>query len=226
MKWTFVIQQKFKVILLLTIMIVLIGFTNYIEQKNMEQMEESFTSIYYDRLIPATEIFHLTENLFNKRIILQPFVNTSTPIPPDEKDQLEKYHSDIDERIARFEKTFLVQHESSSLTKFKAHVAECQLIEDEIADHLRANRSAEALTLYHQKFQPKFSEILKNLEELSMIQTSVGMDILKESKSTISNSDLMLTLQVITAIVIGLFVHGLIIASRVANLNDKNFHLN
>src|SRR6202008_4990711 len=42
MKWTFIIQQKFKVILLLTSMIVLIGFTNYLEQRNIDQMDESF----------------------------------------------------------------------------------------------------------------------------------------------------------------------------------------
>jgi hypothetical protein len=226
MKWTFIIQQKFKVILLLTIMIVLIGFTNYIEQKNIEQMDESFTSIYYDRLIPATEIFHLTENLFNKRIILQPFVNTSQSIPAEEIAQLERHHSNINERIARFEKTFLVQHESNSLASFKSRVAECKQIEDEVVALLLSNRNKEALVLYQQKFQPKFSEILKNLEELSMIQTTVGMDILKESKSTVSSSDLVLTLQVITAIVIGLIVHGLILASRVANVTDKNFHLN
>jgi len=226
MKWTFIIQQKVKAVLLLTVMIVLIGFTNYIEQKNMDQMGESFTSIYYDRLIPATEIFHLTENLFNKRIILQPFVNTAQPIPASEKLQLKNYHSNIDERIANFEKTFLVKHESSSLATFKVRVAECKQIEDEIIDHLSSSRNLEALAVYEQKFQPKFNEILKNLEELSMIQTTVGMDILRESKSTVSNSDLVLTLQVITAIVIGLFVHGLILASRITRADNKNFHLN
>lgn len=226
MKWIFSIQQKFKVILLLTILIILIGLTNYIEQKNIEHMDESFTSIYYDRLVPATEIFHLTENLFNKRIILQPFVNTAQPIPDADKIQLEKYHSTINERISRFEKTFLVKNESSALSTFKARVAACRQVEKEIVDHLAAKRNAEAQALYHNQFQPRFSEILKNLEELSMIQTTVGMDMLKESKTTISNSDLVLTLQVITAVILGLIVHGLILASRVADVSDKNFHLN
>lgn len=226
MKWTFIIQQKFKIILLLTSMIVLIGFTNYMEQKNMEHMDESFTSFYYDRLVPATEIFHLTENLFNKRIILQPYVNTAHAIPDGEILKLESFHINIQERIARFEKTLLVKNESSTLAAFKKCVAECKQIEDKIVAHLSNNENRQALNLYHHQFQPKFAEILTNLEELSTIQTSVGMDILKESKMTISNSDLVLTLQVITAIVLGLLVHGLILASRTANVDKKNFHLN
>ena len=81
MKWTFIIQQKIKVIALLTSMIVLIGVTNYLAHQNIDQMHESFNSIYYDRLIPATEVFHMTQNLYNQSILMESALRSTHPDP-------------------------------------------------------------------------------------------------------------------------------------------------
>lgn len=226
MKWTFIIQQKVKVIVLLTSMIVLIGVTNYMEQQNIDRMHESFKSIYYDRLIPATEIFHMTQNLYNQRILMETALRSSQPVSPNLNEALRNLTRNTDERIVSFEKTFLVQHESYALVAFKRGMHDYETIEAEIVKTLLAGHREKALEIYYQRLRPKFSQTLRELEDLSSIQTSVGKDILEQSRSTLSNSNLILILQIVTAIIIGVMTHGLIIASRMANVNVNNFHLN
>jgi len=225
MKWTFIIQQKIKVIALLTSMIVLIGVTNYLAHQNIGEMHESFNSIYYDRLIPATEVFHMTQNLYNQRILMEAALRSSEPDPNLDK-TLEELIRDTKERIVNYEKTFMVKHESYALVTFKRGLHDYETIETEIIRMLHAGNHEKALAIYYERLRPKFSQTLRRLEDLSNIQTSVGKDILEQSKSAFSSSTLVLTLQIVTAIVIGVMTHALIIASRIANVNVSNFHLN
>lgn len=226
MKWTFIIQQKLKVIVLLTSMIVLIGVTNYIAHQNIGQMDESFKSIYYDRLIPATEVFHMTQNLYDQRILMESALQSTQPISRNLDKALADLMRDTEERIINFEKTFMVKHESYALVTFKRGMHEYETIEDEIIKTLHAGNREKALKVYYETLRPKFSQTLRKLEDLSNIQTSVGKDILEQSKSASSSGTLVLTLQIVMAIIIGVMTHGLIIASRMTNIDFNNFHLN
>lgn len=226
MKWTFIIQQKLKVIGLLTSMILLIGVTNYLEHQNIDQIDESFNSIYYDRLVPATELLHMTQNLYEQRMLMESALLGNQPDLQKLENALDDVAHDTDLRVVNFEKTFLVKHESYALVGFKRGMHEYSKIEEEIITTLAAGQIEQARKIYSQRLRPKFSQTLSKLEDLSSIQTSVGKDILDQSRSTISNSSLVLTLQIVTAVIIGIMTHGLIIASRVADVNANKFHLN
>jgi hypothetical protein len=226
MKWTFIIQQKIKMIVLLTSLIALIGITNYIEHRNINYIDKSFNSIYYDRLIPATELLHMTQNLYKQRMLLERAVISNNPDVQHLEKSLSDFTANTEQRIANFEKTFLVKHESYALVTFKRCMFQYETVEKKIIDALDDNRIAEAREIYRDQLPSKFSETLSKLEDLSSIQTSVGKHILEDSRSAISNSSIVLTLQIVTAIIIGLMTHGLIIASRMANVNVNNFHLN
>lgn len=226
MKWTFIIQQKIKVISLLTAMIALICVTNYLEHRNLNQIDESFNSIYYDRLIPAEEVFHMTQNLYNQRILMESALRSKLPVSYHVDNALDELVRDTETRVVDFEKTFLVKHESYALSTFKRDLFEYEKIETKIIAALNDREQEEALKIYHSQLCPKFTETLRKLEDLASIQTSVGKGIFEQSRSAISSSTLVLTLQIIAAIIIGLMVHALIIASRMANINANNFHLN
>jgi hypothetical protein len=176
-------------------------------------------------LIPATEIFHMTQNLYNQRILMETALRSS-PVSPNLDEALRNLTRNTDERIVTFEKTFMVQHESYALVAFKRGMHDYETIEAEIVKTLLAGHREKALEIYYQRLRPKFSQTLRKLEDLSSIQTSVGKDILEQSRSTISNSNIVLILQIVTAVIIGVMTHGLIIASRMANVNVNNFHLN
>lgn len=222
------IQEKSKAIVLLTLLVALIGFTNYVEQQNVDQMDRSFSSIYYDRLIPATEIFHITEQLFRDRMLFEQALYRDThkdnhflPI-----DGVIKHQRNIDQHISNFEKTYLVQSEATALSALKASLSEYRSLERKIVALIENGESSAAEGLYETEATSAFQKLFLHLQDLSTIQTKVGLDLVKESKVTISSSNLVLTLQIMTAIVFALLVQALIAASRIIKGKQEDFHLN
>ncbi len=122
MKWSFVIQQKLKAAMLLGgIMALIVGGT-VLSRYNVEGIDRSFSSIYRDRLIPATTIIYLTENLYRKRLSLENY-SFRIPEPPSRiKAQLRAYDRSIDSLVRLFEKTYLVDEEAKSLNVLKTQI--------------------------------------------------------------------------------------------------------
>jgi uncharacterized integral membrane protein len=54
----------------------------------------------------------------------------------------------------------------------------------------------------------------------------VGLALIHDSKGIISSSDLMLTVQIIIAIIIGLLIQALVMASRIVDTKHQDFNLN
>ncbi len=112
---------KVKVALLLTAVMALVGLTNFLERRNIEKMDATFSSIYHDRLIPATDIFYMTENLFNRRLLMEQFlysdnVGLTADVLPG---KLKSHEISINKLVDKFSKTFLVKNESVELNNFK-----------------------------------------------------------------------------------------------------------
>ena len=63
MKWTFIIQQELKLALLLFCIIALIIVTTLLVKKHGD-LDNSFRSIYNDRLIPATNIIYFKKDYY------------------------------------------------------------------------------------------------------------------------------------------------------------------
>ena len=82
MKWTYQIPQKIKTATLPMGVMVLVIVSNLIARKNITEMNRSVTSIYKDRLIPATNIFYLTENLYRKRLAMEEFLTNGNRLSP------------------------------------------------------------------------------------------------------------------------------------------------
>jgi hypothetical protein len=190
-------------------------------------MDRSFTSIYYDRLIPATDIFYLTGNLYDRRLIMETFLfNQGSPSVADVTKKLEIHALAIDNLIAKFEKTFLVKEESQYLEKLKSGIAHYRNVERNILETFADDSKQKAQLLYEEEGKTELIRIFQHLEELAKIQSQVGLALIRDSKGIVSSSDLMLTVQIITAIVIGLLIQALIIASRVVNTKNQDFNLN
>ena len=62
MKFAHSIKQKTKVALLLFCIMVCLILVRILEDKSIKQMNNSFISLYNDRLIPATDLFLLPKN--------------------------------------------------------------------------------------------------------------------------------------------------------------------
>jgi hypothetical protein len=123
MKWSFVIQQKLKAAMLLGGIMVLIILATLLSRYNMQGIDRSFSSIYQDRLIPATTIIYLTENLYGKRVSLEKHLFEQDAQSAERvKVVLNHRNQSIDSLIRVFEKTYLVDQEAGALVFSKSRL--------------------------------------------------------------------------------------------------------
>lgn len=216
MKWSFVIQQKFKAAILLGgIMALIVGGT-LISRYNVEGIDESFSSIYKDRLVPATTILYLTENLYRKRLSLENYLySEAQQSPAHVKAQLRAHDLSIDSLIRLFEKTYLVDEEAKSLLGFKNQISDYAKLENQVLALCTAGSFAEAKQLFSTPGGATFESTILNLNELAAIQSTIGKDLVKASKVNVASFGIISFLQISLAIVTGLVVIILIRNSQI-----------
>ncbi|MCE7066712.1 MCP four helix bundle domain-containing protein [Dyadobacter sp. CY326] len=233
MKWSFVIQQKLKAAMLLGGIMGFIILATLISRHNMEGIDKSFSSIYKDRLVPATTIIYLTENLYGKRLSLEEHLMSGNAADKSEiQSQLRAHNKNIDSLINAFEKTYLVDEEAKSLGAFKSEIAEYALLEKSVLNLCSAGQQDEGKRLFAGSGGVTFARTVRNLNELANIQSNVGKDLVRESKSDIASFGILSFLQIAMAVVIGLMLLVLIQSSAVISkpkiTSDKTgyFHMN
>jgi preprotein translocase subunit SecG len=218
MKWSFVIQQKLKAALLLSGIMLLIIFGTLISRSSMEGIDKSFSSIYQDRLIPATTIIYLTENLYGKRLSLEKFLlSDKAGTTPEMVSVLHSHDAHIDSLISAFEQTYLVDDEAKSLASFKNRVDEYILLEKMILNLHTAGNSKEGKLLFEGAAASTFQSTIQNLNELTSIQSSIGKELMKETKSEMASFGMISFLQISLAVIIGLIILVFIQNSKIVN---------
>jgi hypothetical protein len=231
MKWSFVIQQKLKAALLLGSIMGMIILATLLSRRNMEGIDKSFSSIYQDRLIPATTIIYLTENLYGKRLSLEEYLLANEVGNKSEiKVQLSAHNKNIDSLIKAFEKTYLVDEEAKSLTAFKNEVIKYTALERSVLNLCNAGEQEQGKKLFAVAGANTFKNTITNLNELTNIQSSIGKDLMKASKSDIASVGIISFLQIGLAVVIGLMLLLLIQNASIINkpkiTSEKNQYFN
>lgn len=223
MKWSFVIQQKFKAAILLGgIMALIIGAT-LISRYNVEGIGKSFSSIYQDRLVPATTILYLTENLYRKRLSLENYLYSEAhQSPVYVQAQLRAHDRSIDSLIRLFEKTYLVDEEAKSLRGFKSQIGKYAKLENQVLALCTTGSFAEAKQLFSAPGSATFESTILNLNELAAIQSTIGKDLVKASKVNVASFGVISFLQISLAIVTGLVVIILIRNSQIIQKPRSN----
>ncbi len=227
MKFAFSLKNKLKIAVLLFCIMCCTLLIRFLEDKSVKKINESFVSMYHDRLVPATDLFFIAENLFQKSSILQ---NTlSTPAQnmdtANERAQLAKYNLKIDSVISKYELTLLVKQEKKYLNDFKISfvnqkVQEDKILELSVSDLLKSR-------YWHESIGKSASaETLAKLSALIRIQSEVGDELLNDSKIFVSGTKVYSALQVILAIAIGILIVGIISASNAVKIEQEKFKLN
>ena len=227
MKWSYFIEQKIKVALLLSVVMFLVILTNIIERKNIGEINNSVRSIYEDRLVPATDLFSLTENLYNKRFLMESYLKDSYKGTEEQLSfNLKEHDKNIESLIAKYEKTYLVEQETKYLSEFKDKVKQYSSLERDILDLSKNNSKEAALNLYQTRGIDAHKKIIYQLSELNRIQSVIGNELIKDSKGVVASSNLLSTLQIALAIITGIIIIVLIFSSRIVSRTNKKFHLN
>lgn len=228
MKWTFIIQQKMKVALLLFCIMALIIVTTLLARKNIGNLDKSFHSIYNDRLIPATDIFYLTENLYQKRLLMEKYLlSDTTKSDFNISEKLAMYNQNIDSLIHEFYKTYLVVDESKYLSDFENMVKEYEMLEHKIIRTSEESSINSGQELFYKEGMALFEGTIGNLQSLTKVQTEVGKKLMAESEHDMANVSLLYTLQMVLVFIIGAMVQALIFSSKITRMkHDQKYNLN
>lgn len=119
MKWSYSLKQKALASVLLAVVFLFIILNNIYERRNIAKLNESFSSIYRDRLLAESYIYLFSDLLHNRAELNEK--NSSTA-------QIELIDEKILLLVKDYEATVLTQQESSYFDSFK----EVILIEDKI----------------------------------------------------------------------------------------------
>lgn len=223
MKFAFSLKNKLKIAFLLFCIMCCTLLIRFLEDKSVEKINESFISMYNDRLVPATDLYFIAENLYYKNEILQERLLGNGAVHPSTRMvKMNKHNRKIDSVINKYELTLLVEQEKSFLNDLKKALTVQQGLEAKILNMA----GIEGRAIYESMGRNASNQTLAKLSALIKIQSKVGNDLIKGSKVFVSGTKVYSTLQVILAIVIGIMIVAIVSASNVVKVQSDKFNLN
>ncbi|MCB9050501.1 MAG: MCP four helix bundle domain-containing protein [Lewinellaceae bacterium] len=215
MKWTYSIKGKIKAALLLAIILGITILTNMLERRRFQELERSFSSIYEDRLMAESYLFHLYENLKEKQDLLQ-FV-AEKGINQNIRTQLKEYRKGREKLIEKYAQTYLTEEEEIQFNNLDSLFAWMARLEEDI---IRQSDAADIPANLFQKHESVTTEAFSTLSALSDIQTIEGKALREKSKRIIMGSVSMSHFEMTILIIIGIIIQGLIFSSRTLLTGD------
>ncbi len=217
MKWTYLLSQKFKVAVSLTVIIVMVLMTNFLNKRHFGELQQSFSSVYEDRLLVQIYIYKIANQLHEKKQLWNDIDhnNISSILALDEN-----IDSSVHTLIEDYENTVLTEKESILFSQLKEKLAELSILEKSIfsqvgqPDYLKASGKASEM----------LDEISTNLDQLSNIQQEEGLRLIDKSKQIVASSKMASKVELIILIVIGLVVQALLFSSKssVSKINQNS----
>ncbi|RZJ63631.1 MAG: hypothetical protein EOO47_28235 [Flavobacterium sp.] len=221
MKMAFSIQQKAKIALLLFCIMACTILIRVLEDKSLNSMNSAFVSMYNDRLVPAADLFYVSEILFEKRDLIEKHHRLNNTEDEQTAKLMAIRNFKIDSVLKKYSKTFLVSDEKSSLAQLKNRLITHQALEKDAIFNAQPND-----VFAFEELNYSYKEILKNLSLLTKTQTLVGKELIKESESLYAGTKVYSAIQFALAILIGILIVSIIFASNVIKVKQEKFNLN
>ena len=170
----------------LTVLIVsllgLILTSIFLNRRGIYQIQEASVSIYKDRLIPTAIIAGLTSNIYQKRLLLDPFILGKTePNGSLVEMRLSRVNDHVDSLLTEFSRTKLTLLEAEQLNLLKQQLAVYNQLEKELTINLPDLPKAQQV-LFAGSGYTLFNEVALTLTDLSTLQLEVGEELLNESR--------------------------------------------
>lgn len=202
MKWAYSIKNKTKAALLLAVVLGITITTNLLERSRFRQLERSFASIFEDRLMAESYLFHLYENLKERQDLLRTAA-AGGGAGPDVMKQVEAYQAERKALIAKYAKTYLTEEEELQFNSLNSTLEKINRLEEDLARQPGARALEEAT-----------AEAFSTISALSDIQTAEGAELREKSKRIIMGSVSTSHLEMTVLIIIGILIQGLIFSSK------------
>lgn len=199
------------------------------EDESIKNMSNSFVSMYNDRLIPATDLFFLAENIYGKRFILEDILSKPGAEAADFKlveGKLLAHNNKIDSLVSKYERTLLIKQEKNYLIDLKTKLHDARQVEGNILLMSSQHSLEDGRKMFETFGKSSFSTTIQKLSELTRIQTEVGQELLTDSTQMVSGSQIYSAVQIVLAIFIGILIVGIVFTSNSVKIQNNNFNLN
>ncbi|MFC4874907.1 MCP four helix bundle domain-containing protein [Negadavirga shengliensis] len=217
MKQNTFISFKIKIAIVLTLILFLILVKSLIDKSNVDKLEESFITVYEDRLVVQDYIFHISELLFRMRLLVADTESMEEYISV--KKQVMDYHDQILRIIEEFEKTRLTAKEEEYLVEFKDLVSQKLEIESYFTNlHEEDNAYQQSVA----KFNTDFERVFFDLRELAKIQLREAEKLTDQSYRIKARSDIWLQFEYAVLFILLIIIGILVYTSK--SLRRRNFH--
>ena len=222
MKFAFSLKNKLKIAFLLFCIMCCTLLIRFLEDKSVSKINESFISMYNDRLVPATDLYFIAENLYHKNAVLQDALANDTLHPFNSVLKINHFNFKIDSVINKYELTFLVKQEQAFLYDLKNALN----IQRELENKMLGLTGNEGKEIYESVGRNASAQTLTKLSALIKIQSKVGNELIKDSKIFVSGTKIYSTFQGILAVIIGIMIVSIISASNIVKIQNDKFNLN
>ena len=211
MKLAYSISQKTKVALLLASVFVIVFTVNRLDKNNVELLGTSFSEVYEDRLLVESYIYHITDNLYRKKIAIDNCYNSNSLLQLDTLTV--QYNTAIGGYITAYDKTKLTVLENEVFTQFKKEILNLNELERQyihVTDDPNVLQTADIKT----RLDDSFNKTSEQLQKLSDIQIAIGKDLNDNSKKIIAGSNILTRFELAILMVIAILMQVFVFASK------------
>jgi hypothetical protein len=202
-------DNKLKVAIILTFIIVLIFGKNILERKNFNELGETFISVYEDRLVVESYIFNISEKLFRIKLLVNhcAFESDYSHVI----DEISDYEEGILAIVTDFENTRLTQREEAFLTDFKQIILQNLRIQDykllyDNEEGINASKVKE--------YNTYIERAITDLDKLSAIQIEEGQRLAVNSDKVVNRSRIWAQFEVAALVILLVIIYLLIYTTR------------
>ncbi|HTF05328.1 MAG TPA: MCP four helix bundle domain-containing protein [Bacteroidia bacterium] len=208
MKWTFFVKHKMAAAALLGTVMALVILNNVSEQRNSDELNNAFSSMYEDRLIAESYLLNMSGRLHEVNKI----TSASGQNAGDLRKELLPVIAQVNETIELYRKTKLTTQEEIEFAIFTGKI-------DQVSALVRAGNFERCRIIT--------DEALTTLHVLSDIQVAEGSRLKDNSQRIFSSSISSSQFEIAILIIIGVIIQALVFSSRnLGGRAQQNYKLN
>lgn len=220
-------KKRKRLILILSAFFVLLLITEFIEKRSLKSIDQDFSSLYQDRLLPASQMYELSELLHKKRMLFENITAEDVEfIAQLNLEEINDYNIQIDQILKDYGKTYLVDREEVYFDEFNKHYQEYLILENTILENLREEDFNTANYLINKNANDYFKILSLDLHNIAGIQPEVGEQLMAHYKSSFGMTSLLYYFKIALTILIGIFVLRLLGLEQLLRRPKQNFELN
>jgi hypothetical protein len=208
MKWAYSIEQKMKAAMALTVIFVFLFIKNVSDKRHFNELGDSFSAVYEDRLLAESYIYELSNHLSRKKLLVDDCSTKEDLIQITDK--IKAHNSSIQTLIDAYDKTRLTPTEEVLFKDFKKKIANSLALEQK---HIYQSDFGNAENA-RQVLDEAFYGVLNTLNHLSNIQITEGAKLNKTSQKIVLGSTSDNQFELTLLIVLGTVILTLIFTSR------------